>query len=173
MPRSRRSCLLVACAIGFAGAWAAPAAAQHPVPIDSPEIVNGPFIALLSTSEPFVRIAPPRIDGVAPMPALRAERAVLRRPAALPALYGSFAALQALDVHSTIKAVGAGESEANPAVRGLVRQPAAFVAAKVAATAATFYASERLWRRHRVGAVMLMVAVNGAYAAIVANNYRR
>ena len=54
-----------------------------------------------------------------------------------------------------------------------MRQPAAFVAAKVAASAATFYVSERLWRRHRVAAVVLMLAVNGAYAAIVANNYRR
>ena len=58
-------------------------------------------------------------------------------------------------------------------MKPLVGQPAAFVAAKVAATAATFYISERLWRRHRVGAVVLMLAVNGAYGIIVASNYRR
>jgi hypothetical protein len=81
--------------------------------------------------------------------------------------------LQALDVHATMKAVGKGGVEANPAMKGLVREPAAYVAAKIAATAATLYISERLWRRHRVGAVVLMLAVNGAYGVIVASNYRR
>jgi hypothetical protein len=32
--------------------------------------------------------------------------------------------------------------------------------------------TERLWKRHRMAAVALMVAVNATYGAIVANNYR-
>jgi len=135
--------------------------------------VNASVVALLSTSAPFARFAPPRIDAIPEMPPFHGEPALQRRPAALTPLYASFATLQALDLHSTIRGVGEGGAEANPAMRPLVGQPAAFVAAKVAATAATFYVSERLWRRSRLGAVVLMVAVNGAYGVIVASNYRR
>ena len=94
------------------------------------------------------------------------------RPAALPALYISFAVLQGLDAHSTLTAVSAGGREVNPAVRDLVNQPASFVGAKIAATAGTLYLTERLWKKHRTAAVVLMVAVNTAYGVIVAHNYR-
>jgi hypothetical protein len=39
-------------------------------------------------------------------------------------------------------------------------------------TASVIACTERLWRHNRVAAVVTMIAVNGAYAAIVANNYR-
>src|SRR5690348_14223640 len=41
------------------------------------------------------------------------------RPAALVPLYISFAALEALDAHSTIAGLGNGAQEANPAMSGL------------------------------------------------------
>jgi hypothetical protein len=151
MPRSYRSrslCVVVACAIALAVGWAAPAAAQHAVPTESPGIANASVVALLSTSEPLAPFEPPLMDT-------------------------SAAALQALDLHSTMRGVAEGGAEANPAMKPLVGQPAAFMVAKVAATAATVYVSERLWRRSRVGALVLMLSVNGAYAAIVAKNYRR
>jgi hypothetical protein len=176
MPRSfpcRSLGSVIVWAFGLAVAWPGPADAQHAVALESPAFVNDSLVTLVSTSEPFDRTPPPSIGAVALPPAGHAEPAVPGRPPALPALYVSFAALQALDVHSTMTAVEAGRSEANPAIKELVRQPAAFVAAKVVATAATLYISERLWRRHRVAAVVLMVAVNGAYGAIVARNYRR
>jgi len=171
--RSRSLCVVVACAIALAVGWAAPAAAQHTVPIESPGIVSASVVALLTASEPVAPFEPPRIDTTTEMHAFQVEPPPQRRPAALAPLYVSFATLQALDLHSTLKGVADGSAEANPAMKPLVGQPAAFVVAKVAATAATFYVSERLWRRSRVGAVVLMLAVNGAYAAIVANNYRR
>jgi Domain of unknown function (DUF5658) len=172
----RRTCRLpashrvVICALGFAGVLPGTAGAQH-VPLEPPAIVFPSLIALVP-SQPFVGAALAPVEIVAPV-APPINTVELRRPRALPPLYVSFAALQALDLHSTMKGVGKGGVEANPAMKGLVREPAAFVAAKIAATAATFYISERLWRRHRVGAVVLMLAVNGAYAALVANNYRR
>jgi hypothetical protein len=91
----------------------------------------------------------------------------------LPALYVSFAVLQGLDAHSTLTAVGAGRSEANPAVKRLVSRPATFLGAKLAATAGTLYLTERLWKKNRAAALALMVAVNVTYGAIVASNYRR
>jgi Domain of unknown function (DUF5658) len=172
----RRTCWLpashrvVICAFGFAGVLPAAAGAQH-VPLEPPAIVFPSLIALVP-SQPFVGAALAPVKMVAPV-ASPTNTVELRRPRALPPLYVSFVALQVLDVHSTMKSIGEGRAEANPVMNGLVRQPAAFVAAKVAATAATFYVSERLWRRNRVGAVVLMLAVNGTYAAIVANNYKR
>ena len=84
----------------------------------------------------------------------------------------SFAVLQGLDAHSTLTAVRAGGTEANPAMKGLVAQPASFIGAKLAATAGMLFLTERLWKKHRGAAVVLMVAANAAYGAIVAHNYR-
>ena len=172
----RRTCRLpashrvVICALGFAGVLPGTAGAQH-VPFEPPAIVFPSLVALVP-SQPFVGAALAPVEIVAPV-APPSNTVELRRPRALPPLYISFAALQALDVHATLRGFGEGGAEANPAMKPLMGQPAAFIAAKVAATAATLYISERLWRRHRVGAVVLMLAVNGAYGVIVASNYRR
>jgi hypothetical protein len=96
-----------------------------------------------------------------------------RRPSLLLPLYGSFALLQAMDAHSTVRAVRGGAVERNPLLAPVGDSPAALFALKAATTAGTIVLAERLWRRHPVGAVLVMVAVNGAYAAIVASNYRR
>ena len=151
--------------------WPHPASAQRPT-FESPVLVNASLGALLSSSQPFGLSAPPRVGTIAPLHPARVEAGSLRRPAALPALYLSFAVLQGLDAHSTLTAVRGGGREVNPAVKGLVNQPASFVGAKIAATAGTLYLTERLWKKHRVAAVVLMVAVNATYGAIVANNYR-
>jgi hypothetical protein len=96
-----------------------------------------------------------------------------QRPVILPPLYASFGLLQVLDVHSTMEAILAGRGgEANRSMAVLAEHPAALVAVKAAATAGTILVSEQMWRRNRVAAVLLMIAVNGAYAAVVARNYR-
>jgi len=94
-----------------------------------------------------------------------------RRPGALVPLYISFAALQALDIHSTLRAPAYGGREANPVVDGMLGSPAAFVAAKAGVTAAVCVASERLWKRNKAAAIVTMIALDSAYAAIVAHNY--
>lgn len=94
------------------------------------------------------------------------------RPAALMPLYGSLVALQGLDIHSTRSALGSGGSEANPAMRPVVKNSAAFVAVKAGATVGVIWASEKLWRKNRKAAVIFASVVNGAMAAVVANNYR-
>lgn len=94
------------------------------------------------------------------------------RPAALMPLYGSLIALQGLDIHSTRSALGSGGSEANPAMRPVVQNSAAFVAVKAGATAGVIWASEKLWKKNRKAAVIFASVVNVAMAAVVANNYR-
>ncbi len=85
-------------------------------------------------SQEVPTLAPARIDvgspGVAPQP----------RPGALVPLYASFATLQALDVHSTSRALDQGAVEANPMMKGLAGNPTALLAVKAAGTAGIIYA---------------------------------
>lgn len=93
------------------------------------------------------------------------------RPAPLVGLYVSLASLQALDITSTQRALNAGGVEANPLVAPLAGSPLAMLALKAGVTGAAIYASERLWKKNRVAAVMTMIGLNAAHAAVVAHNY--
>jgi hypothetical protein len=149
-----------------------PAAFAEQATIESPASLNILLSTMQSSPVSFARVAPPRLAAVPPLEPGPVDGNRAQRPRSLPPLYAAFAVLQALDAHSTLSAVRAGLTEANPALRSVVTQPATFIAAKLAASAGTVYLTERLWRRHRMAAVMLMVAVNGTYGVIVANNYR-
>lgn len=94
------------------------------------------------------------------------------RPAALVPLYLAFAGLQALDVHSTINAVGNGGRETNPVVRGALSSPGSMLALKAGAAVGVVFVSEKIWPHNRAAAVITMVALNSAYVTIAANNYR-
>jgi hypothetical protein len=101
-----------------------------------------------------------------------ADFSSVRRPRLLPALYAATAALQALDAHSTLTGLKSGATEANPLMKGVAGNPTALLAVKAGAAASTIYFAEKLWRRNRVAAVVLMAAVNGVTAAVVAHNYK-
>jgi len=94
------------------------------------------------------------------------------RAHALVPLFASYAVIQALDVHSTLRAINAGAQERNPLMARCVGQPATFVAFKAAMGAGTLWAAERLSRRNRFASYALMFAVNSAYAVAVVHNYR-
>jgi hypothetical protein len=87
-------------------------------------------------------------------------------------LYASFAALQALDAHSTLRALDAGATEANPLLGGIAHKPAALLAVKAAVAASTIYLVEKVRVRNRGAAIALMAALNSVYATLVAHNYR-
>jgi hypothetical protein len=87
-------------------------------------------------------------------------------------LYASFATLQALDAHSTLEAIRRGGAEANPFMRGVAARPAALVAIKAGTAAATVMLAEKLSKRNPVASVLMMTALNSAYATIVAHNYQ-
>ena len=93
------------------------------------------------------------------------------RPAPLMELYVSLASLQALDLTSTRTALNAGGVEANPLVAPLAGSPLAMLALKAGVTGAAIYASERLWKKNRVAAVVTMIGLNAAYGVVVAHNY--
>jgi hypothetical protein len=93
-----------------------------------------------------------------------------KRPAALTALYGTYGAIQVLDIVSTRRAIAAGAQERNPLMRG--GSMGTMLAMKAAASASTIFFAERMWKKNRVGAVIVMAALNGASAAIVAHNQR-
>ncbi|MGH9329136.1 MAG: DUF5658 family protein [Vicinamibacterales bacterium] len=96
-----------------------------------------------------------------------------RRPKLLGALYGSYAALQAADVQSTLGAIRRGGRELNPVAGSFVAQPASLVAFKAVSTATTIYFVERIRRKSGKAAAGVMLALNGATAAVVAHNLRR
>ncbi len=118
----------------------------------------------------FAPIAAAAADTPALPPRLRVP-APPRRPAPLVPLYLSFAGLQSLDAITTLRALDDGHQERNPVVGWLAQHPGALVAAKAGVAAGTVFLSERLWKKNRTAAVVLMVALNGAYAAIVAKNH--
>lgn len=92
------------------------------------------------------------------------------RPAVLSALYGGFMALQVLDGYTTVEARARGAREANPM---LGQGGAATVwAVKAATTASTVYFVERIWKKNRVAAILVMAGINSGYAAIAAHNAR-
>jgi hypothetical protein len=80
--------------------------------------------------------------------------------------------MHALDVHSTIQALGAGGTEANPLMRDLVTRRAAFIGAKAGVTALTIFAAHKVGRRNRAAAIATLVGVNAAYAYVIHQNYQ-
>lgn len=93
-----------------------------------------------------------------------------KRPATLNVLYGSYGVLQAMDLVSTSKALGAGAHEANPLIKK--GNMGATLAVKAAGGAATFLIAEKMWKKNRAGAIALMAVANSVSAAVVAHNYR-
>ncbi len=95
------------------------------------------------------------------------------RSGLLIGLYASQVALQILDAHSTLRAVGSGTArEANPVVGPLATHPAALVSFKLGLAAGTILGVDRLHKRHPVLAVLTLAAINGGYVYIVQRNYR-
>jgi hypothetical protein len=93
-----------------------------------------------------------------------------KRPGMLPVLYGTFAGLQVMDIVSTRKAIAAGAGEANPLMKK--GGAASAIAIKGATGAGMIYAAEKMWKKNRVGAIVMMAAMNGVSAAVVAHNNR-
>jgi hypothetical protein len=104
-------------------------------------------------------------------PVFADEPAEVTRPAVLTSLEAAFAGLQVFDVHSTLRAISHGGVEANPVMSPLVSSPAAVIASKAAVTLGVFYVSEKLWHRHKVSAILTLLALDSGYAMIAAHNY--
>ena len=96
--------------------------------------------------------------------------AAAKRPVVLSALYASYGTLQVLDVVSTRKALSLGAHEVNP-IMGAASTRRMMVV-KMAGTSASIFLAERMWKKHRVAAIVTMALVNGLSAAVVSHNAR-
>ena len=96
-----------------------------------------------------------------------------KRPAILPTLYVTFAAMQALDIYSTTAALKAGARETNPLAAPFVGNPASMIGLKLMSTASTIYYAERMWKTNRTKAVVVLAAINGAMAMVSVHNMRQ
>jgi len=93
------------------------------------------------------------------------------RPRALIALYVSYSVTQGLDVFSTRQALARGGRERNPLARSVAGSTAAMAAIKVGSTTATVLLTEKLWKRHRTAAIVMMVTLNAINVAVVTHNF--
>lgn len=88
-------------------------------------------------------------------------------------LSAGFAALQTLDVVTTLRGVRNGSAvEANPLVGGLAERPAALIAVKGGLTAATLLSMNSLARKHPKAAALTMIALNAGTAFVVRSNFK-
>jgi hypothetical protein len=90
-------------------------------------------------------------------------------PLALKALYGSYGALQALDMASTMAARSRGAREVNPILDGGYGHA---TATKALMAAASIAAVHLVAKKSRKAAFVTMVALNVATAAVVVSNVR-
>lgn len=90
----------------------------------------------------------------------------------MTSLYAATAAMQALDVHSTLMAIDRGAVEGNPVMGNLTGNKAAFMALKAGVAFSTVMAARNMSKRNKVAAIATLVAINSAYAMVVTHNYR-
>jgi hypothetical protein len=109
---------------------------------------------------------------IVPMAPPAEHEAKVERPAMLPALYASLGAMQAWDIYSTRAAVKAGAREGNLAAKPFAGHAGAMLGLKAATTAGTIYFAERMWKKNKVGAIVMLAVVNGATAAVAMRNMR-
>jgi hypothetical protein len=101
-----------------------------------------------------------------------AEATRRERPKWLVPMHMATITTQALDAHSTYSALHHNNVvEANPLMKGMAEHATALVAVKAGVAAAIVYSTEKLARRHRFAAFATALAVNSAYAMLVARNY--
>ena len=138
-------------------------------PALSPALIGLAIAQMVAQPQPAPSPAPPAPRDAQAARSLTGPPA---RPNGLVSLYASYALLEALDVHSTLRAIHGGAVEQNPVMAPIVNRPAAFVALKAATTAGAILAADRLSKHNRVAAYAVMFALNSAYAFIVVHNYR-
>lgn len=145
----------------------------EPAPLPSDRVFSQLFVVAAEAPQP-ARVSLLESAAAAPVESREETPAVKSAPPRplFASLYAGLIAAQALDVHSTLRALDAGHAEANPATRWATGNTATFVAFKAAATAGTIYLTERVRKKHPKGAVVILATIDSLYAFVVAHNYR-
>ena len=137
------------------------------------------FAACLATTSAYAQdetahgpeaVADQQVNQAVSSPPQSARSAALFVPTM--AMYAAYGTLQALDVHSTLRAVERNGVEANPLLRPVATSPAGLAAFKAASTAGIIYLTERLRKKHPVAALAFGIGVNSLQAFVVVHNYR-
>ncbi len=124
-----------------------------------------PDVQPVQGSAPVV-VKPAQVSVRVPAPQANVQNASI----VLPALYGTYGVLQAMDIHSTMAALNNGAHEVSPLLRSTASNPWASTAIKAVTTAGTLYFVSRMAKHHRKAAIITMIAVNGVTAAVVLRN---
>ena len=138
-------------------------------------IVAAVILVLIASTTPVSAAdesaSPVTVASLTSAPVLHTGNGV-SRPAALPALYVSYAALQVFDAYSTKQAMAQGAREANPLMQQVVGNQSAFLAVKASATVGTILAAEHLLRNkhNKKAAIAVLVASNAVAAVVAARN---
>ena len=125
-----------------------------------------------ATSTPATPIAAAAENIAMTPPVTMVYQPQVKRPALLPALYATLGAVQAWDIYSTSQALRAGAREANPVAAPFAGGTGSLVALKAGTTAGTIFFAERMWRKNRTAAFVLMGVINGATAAVALHNMK-
>lgn len=147
------------------------------VPAAAQEVPNRSALAALalanSSLAPATGDTTPAAGDEQQVPAIPRPRPGSRSgPAVMFSLYATTATMQALDVHSTMRAIDRGAVEANPLMGGLVNNRPAFIATKAAVAAGTIFAAREVAKRNKVAAAITLIAINSAYAFVAHHNYK-
>ena len=137
-------------------------------PVASAQTVPEEALTVVLEALPQLPVHPPQPLQIPATPFHRPER-----PPALMPLYGSFAALQGLDIYTTRRAIDRGADEGNPMMRGAAQRNSTMIAAKAAGSVVAIWATERLWKKKRPKlAIASGVLLNVVSGLVVMNNYR-
>lgn len=160
-------CLVVI--VLLAGFGVMPVSAQEPQAL----LPRALTLAAVDALPPPQPVAAKAAEAVGPAGSIVQLPANVQRPTTtLNVLCVSFAALQAVDLHTTFRALDNGAREGNPLLGGFASNKAAMIGFKAATTASTIYLVRKFGVRNRVASTIFMAAVNSAYAIIAAHNYR-
>jgi len=94
----------------------------------------------------------------------------MKRPAVLAGLYASLAGLQVYDAASTARGLKQGAREGNPLMQGAAHNAAMFWSIKAATTALPMMLADRMWKRNKAGAIVMMALANSVAATVAVNN---
>jgi hypothetical protein len=130
-----------------------------------------PVARSLSQPEAVLSAATAAAPVIAPVFATPAITAPATTSKVFVAMAATYAAMNALDIYTTTKALRSGAGiEANPLVGPVAGSPVALTILKAASTTSTIFLARRMWKQHPKGAIALLVIANVGMGVVVSHN---
>jgi hypothetical protein len=167
---AHRKVITAALIAGALLAWTRSASAQSFLNNGSEPRLSFP-VTFLAPAPAEASAQPPVVASISSPAEFRPAPKSSMLAGSLVGLYATTATLQMLDVRSTYAVLARGGAEGNPVMSRVVQNKPAFVAVKAALAAGTIIAARQMAKRSRLAAVVTLVALNSAYATVVAHNF--